>query len=90
MSRDHGKRAINLFNGANEQASEAMETKQRFIDPVRTSCEYTGEFPAQEDPDIQQEQTDAEQEKSQGWIARDCGSTYTPPDPRTILPASRF
>src|SRR5512139_3195027 len=46
-----------------------MKAKQRFIDPVRTTCEYTGEFPAQEDPDIQQEQTDAEQEKSQSRIA---------------------
>jgi hypothetical protein len=49
-----------------------MEAKQSFIDPIMTSCKYTGEFPTQEDPDIQQEQTDAKQEKSQGWIAG-CG-----------------
>lgn len=53
-----------------------MEAKQRLINAVRTWCEQTGEFPPQEDPDIQQEQTDAEQEKTQGWIAGGRGGAH--------------
>lgn len=53
-----------------------MEAKQRLINAVRTWCEQTGEFPPQEDPDIQQEQTDAEQKKTQGWIAGGRGGAH--------------
>ena len=45
-----------------------MEAEQRCIHPVRTLSHQAGEFPAQEDPDILQEQTDAEQENRKAGL----------------------
>ena len=77
MGRDRAYCAVDFFDGTDQQAGKATEAETRFIDTLRTTCHQTGELPTQEDPGIEQDQTDTKQKETQGRIARSGGGTHT-------------
>lgn len=78
MGRDRAYCAKDLFDGTDQQAGKAMEAEPRFIDSIWARRHQTSEFPTQEDPSIEQDQTDTEQEEAQGRITGSGGGTHAP------------
>src|SRR3972149_2603325 len=70
MSLDRHDRAINCLYCANKQASKAVKAEALGIHPTRSWSDQPGEHPAQEDPDVDQDQTHRQQEETQSGIAR--------------------
>src|SRR5574342_34434 len=77
MSRNSGNRAIAFFNRADEQPAKAMQAQTGFIHASRATGEAASELPTEEDPGIGQDETDAQQEETQGRVARGSGSANT-------------
>src|SRR4030066_1920649 len=76
MSLDRHDRAINCLYRANEQASEAVKAEAPGIHPSRSWSHQPGEYPAQEDPGVDQNQAHCKQEEAQGRIARSGMSSH--------------
>ena len=58
-----------LFNGSSEQGDEGLELKTDWVDSMWTGTWETGDKPAQESPEIDQEQSEAQHKEAKSWIA---------------------
>lgn len=47
-----------------------MEPQPVWVYTTRATSDHTGELPTQEDPGIDQNQTDTQQEEAQSWVPR--------------------
>jgi len=58
-----------------------METKTSFINPAKARSDQASKFPAEEDPGVDQDQSDGQQEEAHNRVARSGGRSDTPNDP---------